>query len=102
MCFRKTPSKVAPMQSNAPRTRRFRASVLNSTRIAFQLSKALRSRRYFVSMFAAVPRLDVEVARRAHRAAVDVDYERNLRVVLQREVEPAVEAQRVQVREAMD
>src|SRR5438067_207750 len=46
MCFRKIPSKFAPMPSSAPRTRRLRASVLNSTRIAPQSSNALRRSRY--------------------------------------------------------
>src|SRR5581483_4426418 len=55
MCFRKIPSKRAPTPSSAPRTRRFRASVLNSTRIAPQSSKARRRSRYFVSTFAPVP-----------------------------------------------
>ena len=55
MCFRKIPSKLAPTPSSAPRTRRLRASVLNSTRIAPQASNAFRINRYFVSMFAPVP-----------------------------------------------
>src|SRR4051794_3304918 len=55
MCFRKMPSKLAPTPRSAPRTRRLRASVLNSTRIAPHCSNAFRSSRYFVSMFAPVP-----------------------------------------------
>ena len=49
-----------------------------------------------------VERLDVQVARRADRAAVDVDDERHLGLALERKVEPAVEAERVHVREAVD
>src|SRR5579871_4135436 len=55
MCFRKIPSNVAPTPSSAPRTRRLRASVLNSTRIAPHPSKALRSSRYFASTFEPFP-----------------------------------------------
>src|SRR5262249_44880022 len=51
---------------------------------------------------AAVGRLDVEVARGADRTIVDVDDERDLGLVLEGDVEPAVEAERVHVREAVD
>jgi hypothetical protein len=46
--------------------------------------------------------LDVEVARRADRTAADVHDERDLVLVLEREVEPAVEAEGVHVGEAMN
>src|SRR3954452_15414413 len=49
MCLRKIPSNVPPTPSSAPRTRRLRASVLNSTRIAPQRSNACERSRYFVS-----------------------------------------------------
>src|SRR5262249_57629077 len=55
MCLRAIPSKLAPTPSSAPRTRRLRASVLNSTRIAPHSSNAFLISRYFVSMFAPVP-----------------------------------------------
>ena len=51
----RSPRTRPPMPSRAPRTRRLRASVLNSTRIRPAVSNALRSRRYFVSTFAPVP-----------------------------------------------
>src|SRR5581483_9274512 len=55
MCFRKIPSKLAPTPRSAPRTRRLRASVLNSTRIAPHDSNACRKRRYFVSTLTPFP-----------------------------------------------
>src|SRR5262249_22003418 len=55
MCLRAMPSKLAPTPSSAPRTRRLRASVLNSTRIAPHSSNAFPITRYFVSMLAPVP-----------------------------------------------
>ena len=119
MCRRKIPSNRAPTPSSAPRTRRFRASVLNSTRIAPHSSNAFRSSRYFVSTFAPVP----HCARSSHvqpissrrwagstfkyrldptGRPVDVHDVRHLTFAREREIEPPIEPERVHVREAVD
>src|SRR3954451_14988964 len=47
-------------------------------------------------------RVDVEIARRADGPVVDMHDERDLRLARERRVEPAVEPERVHVREPMD
>ena len=61
-----------------------------------------RSEKIVVEQSLPMERLDVQVARRAGRTAVDGDDERHLRLRRQREVEPAVEAERVEGRVAVD
>jgi len=119
MCLRKIPSKLAPTPSSAPRTRRLRASGLELhahrapavervreqqvLRLDVRAGAPLRPLEPRPADFGPlVERLDVQIARRADRAPIDVDDERHLSLACKRQVEPAVEAERVHVREAVD